>query len=301
MMWKNKLTLMLIPNSMGMLKQLKIPVALIYGSVLVVILLVFFSFFFSAEFFSDQVDQKELEGLRAENQQLIEKYEQMRWYLAEVESRYDDLVRKEVHLRSLFDLPEVEPQQRELGVGGPVPPAVASMSEAELAGFNTEVEVDRLLKLSEFELEKYSEVENSLVGLKERLSHTPSIWPTTGWLSRGYGMKYDPFTGYKQMHRGIDVANHRGSPIIAPADGRISSIGRNSEMGKTIVINHGYGFKTRFGHLSEIKVKRGQTVKRGEVIGLMGSTGYSTGPHLHYEVIRNGKFYNPMNYILNEK
>ncbi len=291
---------MLIPNAMGMLKQLRIPVALIYVSVTVVILLLFVSFFFSAEFFSDKVDQKELEILRGENQQLTEKYEQMRWYLAEVESRYDDLVRKEVHLRSLFDLPEVEPQQRELGVGGPAPSALVSMSEAELAAFTTGAEVDHLLKLSEFELEKYAEVETSLVELKGRLDHTPSIWPTTGWLSRGFGRKFDPFTGYKQMHRGLDIANHRGTPIIATADGRVTSTGRNSEMGKTIVINHGYGFKTRYGHLSEIKVKRNQTVKRGEIIGLMGSTGYSTGPHLHYEVIRNGKFYNPMKYILNE-
>ena len=114
-------------------------------------------------------------------------------------------------------------------------------------------------------------------------------------------MKNDPFTGYRQMHHGLDIANHRGTPIIATADGRVSSVGRNSGLGKIVAIDHGYGFRTRYAHLSEIKVKRGQRVKRGDVIGLMGSTGYSTGPHLHYEVIRNGKTVNPIKYILNQK
>jgi len=299
-MWKNKLTLMLIPNSMGMLKQLRVPLAIIYLSVAAVTLLLFLSFFFSAEFFSDKVDQKELARLRAENNQLTDKYERLRWSMAEVESRYDELVDKEVHLRSLFDLPAIEPQQRQLGIGGPVPPALGSMSEVETVAYVTEEEVNRLLKLSEFELQKYAEVENSLFELKDRLDHTPSIWPTTGWISRGFGMKYDPFTGYKQMHRGLDIANHRGTPIVTTADGRVVSIRRNSDMGKTIILDHGYGFQTRYAHLSKIEVKRGQTVKRGDVIGLMGSTGYSTGPHLHYEVIRNGQCLNPMKYILNE-
>jgi len=299
-MWKNKLTLMLIPGASGILKQLRIPLAAIYLVLAIIIVLVFSSFFFSAQFFTDKVANKELQQLRVENERLKEQYEQMRWYLAEVEDRYEKLVKKEIYLRSIFDLPEIEPQQRQLGIGGPPPPTMASMSETERAAVATEVEVDRLLKLSEFELEKYAEIETSLLSLKGRLDHTPSIWPTKGWISRGYGMKYDPFTGYKQMHRGLDIANHRGTPIVATADGRVASVGRNGGMGKTIVINHGFGFKTKYGHLSEIKVKRGQKVKRGDVIALMGSTGYSTGPHLHYEVIRNGRTLNPMKYILNE-
>ena len=299
-MWKNKLTLMLIPGATGILKQLRIPVAAIYLGIGVVVSLMFSSFFFSAQFFTDKVADKELQQLRAENLQLKDRYEQMRWYLAEVEDRYGQLVKKEIHLRSIFDLPEIEPQQRQLGIGGPVPPTVASMSETEVMAVSTEVEVDRLLKLSEFELEKYAEVETSLIDLKDRLDHTPSIWPTKGWLSSGYGMRLDPFTGYKEMHRGIDIANHRGTPIIATADGRVASIGKNSGLGKTVVLNHGYGFRTRYGHLHEIKVKRGQTVKRGDIIALMGSTGWATGPHLHYEVIRNGKTLNPIKYILNE-
>ncbi len=291
---------MLIPSATGIPRQLRVPAGVIYLIVSVAILLIFASFFFSAQFLTDKVTDKELQQLRTENLQLKDRYEEMRWHLAEVEDRYSELVKKEVYLRSIFDLPEIDPQQRQLGVGGPVPPAMASISETEKTAVVTEAEVDRLLKLSEFEIEKYAEVESTLVDVKDRLNHTPSIWPAKGWVSRGYGMKYDPFTGYKRMHRGLDIANHRGTPIIATADGRVTRVGTSGGLGKIIVLDHGYGFRTRYGHLSEIKVKRGQIVKRGEVIALMGSTGWSTGPHLHYEIIQNGKTYNPMKYILNE-
>lgn len=291
---------MLIPNSMGVLKQLSIPVALIYALVIAALGLLLANFFLSAQFFNNKVDQTELQQLRTENARLEERYEQLRWNLAEVEDRYQDLVEKEIKIRNLFDLPQINAEERQLGIGGPVSASLSELSETEMVAFETGAEVDRLLRLSRFELEKYSEIEGAIVKVKDRLDHTPSIWPSKGWISRGFGMKYDPFTGYKRMHRGLDIANYTGTPVITTADGKVKQVQTSSDMGKLILIDHGYGFRTRYGHLSEIKVRPGQRVKRGEVIGLMGSTGYSTGPHLHYEVIRNGKFLNPIRFILNE-
>jgi murein DD-endopeptidase MepM/ murein hydrolase activator NlpD len=297
---KKKLTFLFIPGSEGISKQLSISVALIYGVATAVAVLLIASFFLSAQFFSDRVNTSELQHLRTENAQLKDKFEQMRWNLAEVQDRYTDLVQKEIRIRTMFDLPEINTEERQLGVGGPIPKTMLHQSPTEKVATSTEMEVDRLLRLSRYELQKYGEVEDALKNVKDRLEHTPSIWPTQGWTSRGFGMKFDPFTGYKQMHRGIDVANRTGTPIIAPADGVVQETQHsNSGMGNCIIINHGYGFQTRYGHLSKIEVKRGQKVKRGDVIGLMGSTGYSTGPHLHYEVIRNGQFLNPVKYILN--
>jgi len=292
---------MFIPNSDGVSKQLSIPKAFLYIGASVAVILLFANLFLSAEFFDDKVNTAELERLRVENQELKENYEQLRWNLAEVEDRYTDLVQKEVMIRTIFDLPEINSEERQLGIGGPISPRFEKMSETEKVAMKTEVEIDRLLRLSKFEIEKYGEVEQELLDLKDRLEHTPSIWPSQGWMSRGYGMKFDPFTGYKQMHRGVDIANHTGTMVIATADGVIKTTQTSSGMGKFIVINHGYGFQTRYGHLSAIKVKPGQKVKRGDIIGLMGSTGYSTGPHLHYEIIRNGNFLDPQKYILNEQ
>lgn len=299
-MFKKKLTLIVIPDANGIFKQMKVPVASLYiaGGALLVLLVA--GLFFSSQFFNDQVAQKELDRLKVENQKLAAQFEQMRWNLSEVEARYGDLVEKEIVLRSAFDLPEIDVQERQLGVGGPKAITTGLTSTQESA-HRAEVDLDYLLRLSRYELEKYDEVHAALTDLKDRLRHTPSIWPCKGWYSRGYGMKYDPFTGYKRMHWGMDLANPRGTQIVAPAAGKVIKVGTQGGMGKTVVIDHGYGFKTLYGHLSKSNVKRGQRVERGEVIALMGSTGYSTGPHLHYEVSRNGKRINPRKYILNEK
>ncbi|MBD3403580.1 peptidoglycan DD-metalloendopeptidase family protein [candidate division GN15 bacterium] len=299
-MLKNRLTLLVIPDSQGESRQVSIRLWVIYASVALAALLLVASFYFAGQYVTDQVEEGELARLRAENDKLVEKYEKIRWDLAEADARYQDLVEKEIAIRTMFDLPEINTEERQLGVGGPGSPAIATMSESEKLAYHTEVEVDRLLRLSEFELEKYAEVEKELTSLKDRLEHTPSIWPAKGWFSRGYGMKYDPFTGYKRMHRGIDIANRNGTTVIAPAAGRVKSVGKAGGLGKMIVIDHGYGFVTRYGHLSQIKVQRGQRVERGDVIALMGNSGYSTGPHLHYEVWRNGQALNPRDYILNE-
>ncbi|MCB2231076.1 M23 family metallopeptidase [bacterium] len=299
-MLKNRLTFLVIPDTHGESKQVSIRWWVVYAAAATLALVVVASFFFAGQYVTGQVDQSELDRLRAENQQLAQKYEKIRWDLAETNSRYHDLVQKEIAIRTMFDLPEINTEERQLGIGGPGSPGLNRMSESEKLAYRTEVEVDRLLRLSEFEIEKYNEVEDELTSLQDRLAHTPSIWPTKGWLSRGYGMKFDPFTGYKQMHRGIDVANRTGTVIIAPANGVVKSVGKAGGLGKMIVIDHGYGFVTRYGHLSQIMVQRGDRVKRGDEIALMGNSGYSTGPHLHYEVWRNGKTLDPREYILND-
>lgn len=300
MTFKDKFTLILIPNSKGVSRQLTVPRLLVYGGMVAIVALLATSLYLSAEYFTDQVASAELDRLRSENADLAKKFEKMRWELTEVERRYTDLVKKEMAVRTLFDLPEIDPEERQLGIGGPTPPSVEEMTAAEHEAYVTEREVDRLLRLSAFELQNFAEVEQELVGLKDRLDHTPSIWPTRGWLSSGYGVRNDPFTGYRTMHHGLDIANHRGTPVVATADGKVINVRYNGSLGKMITIDHGYGFRTRYGHLQESKVKVGQRVQRGDVIAQMGSSGYSTGPHLHYEILRNGKSLNPSKYILND-
>jgi len=130
-----------------------------------------------------------------------------------------------------------------------------------------------------------------------KLVSMPSIWPTKGWLTSRYGPRVSPFTGRSQMHAGIDIAGREGTPIIAPAQGRVSYVGRKGPMGNTLILDHGFGVKTVYGHTHEILVKTGDTVERGQEIALMGTTGRSTGPHLHYVVEVNGKTRNPLDYI----
>ncbi len=136
---------------------------------------------------------------------------------------------------------------------------------------------------------------------KDKLAATPSIWPTQGYVSSGFGPRQSPFTGRRQQHTGIDIAASMGTPIIAPADGVITFSGRLAGYGRAVVITHGFGFKTFYGHNSENKVKKGDRVRRGQVIALVGSTGYSTGSHVHYEVLVKDNPLNPLDYIIDDK
>src|SRR5207247_2349305 len=123
---------------------------------------------------------------------------------------------------------------------------------------------------------------------------TPSIWRAHGWLSSTMGMRTDPFTGGTTYHSGLDIAGERGQPVYATAAGRVSFAGYAGEYGNLIVVDHGFGLETRYGHLLAYSVHVGDQVKRGAQLGQVGATGRATGYHLHYEVHANGKLLNPL-------
>ena len=153
---------------------------------------------------------------------------------------------------------------------------------------------------SEARLEEADQQE-LLAAMRERrqtLLHTPSIWPVEGWVSSRFGYRRSPFTGRRQFHKGLDISCPRGTPVYATANGTVTASGRQRGYGIYVAIDHGGGLGTRFGHLKKTVVKRGQVVKRGDIIAYSGNTGRSTGPHLHYEVRLNGLPVNPMRYIL---
>jgi murein DD-endopeptidase MepM/ murein hydrolase activator NlpD len=131
------------------------------------------------------------------------------------------------------------------------------------------------------------------------LASTPAIRPTEGWITSRFGKRASPFTGLGEFHKGLDLAASPGTPIAATADGVVTFAGRKGLMGRMIIIDHGHGIVTRYGHIQKELKKRGEAVKRGETIALIGSTGRSTGPHLHYEILLSGVPVNPEDYILN--
>jgi murein DD-endopeptidase MepM/ murein hydrolase activator NlpD len=131
-------------------------------------------------------------------------------------------------------------------------------------------------------------------GREKLAAATPSIWPAHGWLSASYGQRLDPFTGEPEYHPGLDISADKGQKVYATAAGRVESAGANGSYGNMVVLNHGFGLTTRYGHLHSFAVKTGDHVKRGDVIGYVGATGRATGYHLHYEVLANGEFLNPL-------
>ncbi len=156
---------------------------------------------------------------------------------------------------------------------------------------NLETEI-AVTSRSQAELSKFLREQKSI------LACTPSVRPTDGWFSSGFGYRISPFTNLREFHKGLDIATRIGTPVIAPADGLVVFAGREGNFGKMIAINHGYNLLTRYGHLNKFLVTKGQHVNRGQVIGEVGNTGRCTGPHLHYEVLLSGVPVNPLRYIL---
>lgn len=172
---------------------------------------------------------------------------------------------------------------------------VSSAHERQIMAMSREL--DQLRTESENELRMQQELVKFLQQRRSILQATPSIWPTRGLVTSGYGQRNSPWSGKMAHHRGLDIAAPIGTPVKAPADGVVTFSDYDGAYGRTIVITHGYGMTTRYAHLSASSVTVGQQVKRGELIGKVGNTGRSTGPHLHYEVHLSGVPTNPRNYL----
>jgi murein DD-endopeptidase MepM/ murein hydrolase activator NlpD len=207
-------------------------------------------------------------------------------------------------LRVITDIGPPEEKNQLLGMGGPEeinldnPLSLESRRPEEVL-HKMEQNVSRLQAEAAAQELSFQELTEVMKDHRSLWAATPSIWPVKGWLTSGFGNRISPFTGDIAMHNGIDIAAHRDTPIVSSAAGVVSYEGFDSGLGKVVKINHGYEMQTMYGHLSKTAVKIGQRVKRGDVIGYVGNTGLSTGPHLHYEVFVHDVPVNPMRYILN--
>ena len=188
----------------------------------------------------------------------------------------------------------------QVGVGGPEPDLSRMETAYPDSVFSAiDESIEQMLRQSELQVQSYSEVLSILEKEKEVRNSTPSVRPLKGgFLSSRFGRRMDPFIGEIVQHPGLDYRARTGSPVMSTANGVVSRAGRNGGFGLMIEVDHGNGFKTRFAHLSKILVSRGQKIERGEVIGLVGNTGHSTGSHLHYEVLFRKVHRDPLQYVI---
>lgn len=175
---------------------------------------------------------------------------------------------------------------------------VANLGVRDYASLS--IRIERGIRESQLREQGVISLYDTLVERQALLSSTPNIKPSSGWFTSKFGYRDDPFTGKPVMHAGLDLSGSPGTPVWAPADGVVSYVGYEAGYGKLVAIDHGYGVRTRYGHLSQMYVHLGQKVGRRDVIAAIGSTGRSSGPHLHYEVRVNGIPVDPINYILDE-
>ena len=256
-------------------------------------------------FFCDyiQVRKKgfELAQLRYETEEQRTKIHFFSSKIEDLEKQLARLKDFDKKIRIIANLEKGQETTSFVGMGGPSPSDVREKLRAERdeAGLVQQMrtDVERLKSEAMSREESLSELEKLLQNKREMLTHTPSIWPVHGWVTSGFGFRTDPFTGLAQMHEGLDISNREGTPVIASADGIVSATGKDFTYGNVVVISHGFGIISRYNHLSKILVGAGRKVKRGDIIAEVGTTGRSTGPHLHYEIRVNGIPINPRRYI----
>ncbi len=313
-----KLTIMIIPDGINATRQVRVPRALFK----VAMLLGLGAFGVGGFFFFDYMQLRALrtnyqtvanenDGLKGEARVLMQNLEEVKRSLRRVQ----DYTSKLGELTML----KVQKVSKKTGIGPltseeyaaatqmqPEAPPVSSASDYVPAGINMDNLVfrpvfDRLNSIGTDANNHAFELQHLLSTLSQQkalLSSIPTFSPVDGWITSGFGRRVSPFTGEKGVHQGIDIAAPVGTPILAPADGVVIFTGAKAGFGNFIMIAHGYGVVTRYGHNLQNMVQPGQKVTRGEQIGTVGMTGRTTGPHCHYEIVVNGKVENPQKFIL---
>lgn len=283
-------TIIFVPHARAKFRKLKVSHRLLFSLLSVVTSSLCLSTFFSVQYFTSLSQTHELSKLRHENKELQTANEQ---FSKSVESLRGQLRTVEDRTRKLAIYAGISSidDSAQGGVGGLRPPDLGDNPYRD--------DVDKMAFRSRRIESDLSVLEQKLVAQSQLLASTPSIAPVRGILTDGFGGRSDPFTGEPGTHNAIDISSAAGQAVRAPADGIVVKAEWANGYGNVIYISHGYGYSTRYGHLSAYAVKPGQHIKRGDIIAYVGSTGRSTGPHLHYEVRLNNNPVNPLEYILN--
>jgi len=251
--------------------------------------------------------KQELESKIADQtNQVITQQQQIKKFADEIntlKSKLVDLNNFEKKIRIIANIEKPTDHNSIFGVGGSAPEDLDSqipLKEKHNSLMREMHSQTRELNLASINQEKgFESLYKYLENQRNFLSSTPAIRPTKGWISSSFGYRTSPFTGLREFHKGLDIANRKGTPIIATANGVVTFIGRKALLGRIIKIDHGYGMVTMYGHLQKVLKKSGEAVKRGDIIAQMGNSGRCTGPHLHYGVSLNGIPVNPKKYIIN--
>ncbi len=265
---------------------------LVIGSVTMFVFFVFNAvgfWYYRSLYSSLQNDQFKVSEYEQEKKELIGKVATLEKNVAQVEDLAGELAGM------------VGTERVQLGKGiGPL--SRKSFDLTRQARTISEVELDPAIGRLE---EKTTNLQDKIKELyqiqKDRLIYvasTPSVWPVKGWVTSDFGVRRSPFSLSRDFHPGLDIAAQWGTPIIAAADGVVTYAGYRGGLGRTVIIDHGFGLTTRYGHTSRLLVHEGQKIRRGMKIALVGNTGHSTGPHLHYEVHVDGVPVDPMKYII---
>jgi len=277
--WSSQVDLILISSKKNKRVNVRLRIlVVVIAAAAFLSLLVLFVYNF-VHFASRKVDERRLAQIKQENRIVRQEISRIEKEFTRLNSLIDSLEAYDKKLRTYALLQPIDEDVRRMGIGGRPPEARDVSADVRSHVTALSETLDELLK-------------------RHLRNHTPSIAPVRGWFISGFGNRIDPFTGQVKMHEGLDIAAPLGTPIVAPADGTVRSVHRSTGFGLTLAIDHGYGYRTLYGHCQRVRVDVGTHVKRGDIIAYVGTSGKTTGPHLHYEVHVAQKPVNPISYIL---
>jgi murein DD-endopeptidase MepM/ murein hydrolase activator NlpD len=297
-------TVMLVPHGSGASRAVEVSQTVVktlvgIGSVVALLLLVL-----GGAALSRGVNVTRSRALERENRLLASEIQRLRDRLVGLRDTLNVFSEREQGLRLLAGLSPTDADVQQAGIGGPTGQwserdSLAAAGPNGSQALAARVDMDQLTRRANILVRSIGEAYDSLSSHQARYAATPSVMPTKGWLTSAFAReRVHPILHLARPHEGIDVSAPMGAEIEAPAAGVVTQVSWVEGYGNMLTVDHGYGLVTRYAHCSRILVVRGQRVKRGQKIALVGSTGLSTGPHLHYEVWVNGKPVNPMKYVL---
>lgn len=300
-------TVLVVPHGAGRSRSLHVSHTMlkIASGVGAAVLLTAVTLTFTA--IAKSVDLSRMDGLERQNALLAAELQQTRGIISQLGDTVSAIQRRDAQVRLLAGLDPTDPDVQRAGIGGPATRpsddeevlAEESLGREALA---EHADMSDLLRHANLLAADWDQVVDGLRNHTDLLARTPSIFPTSGHVSSPFAQaRLHPIFNIRMPHEGIDISAPMGTPIIAAAAGVVVEVGNESGYGNLITIDHGNGVVTRYGHCSRIVARVGQRVQRGDRIAYVGSTGISTGPHLHYEVIVNGKPVNPRKYILDDR
>lgn len=282
------------------IKKFKSKMLLVFTvSVLFFSSLLFLGFIFLSSIINPD---KSAASLELENQILKAKLVEVSEDYKDLNKELEKITSRDNELRLAVNLEPIDEETRLLGIGGSsIESDIDFLSDDEIDLRKALTFIDEVTRKIEFEKEQYKEVELKLNQNEKLFASIPAIRPTTGYFDfYSFGMRRHPILKVNRMHDGIDIITDRGTPVYAPGGGKIDFVGRKGGYGLAVEIDHGFGYRTLYAHLSKTEVKVGERIERGELIAKTGNSGLSSGPHLHYEVHHNGVKLDPVEFFFDD-
>jgi murein DD-endopeptidase MepM/ murein hydrolase activator NlpD len=281
-------TIILVPHTRAKFRKFQVSSRLLWVAVAVMGVLIASAALLGWSFLAAPIDDTQVARLRHENTELRhvnQSFEQNIRQLQGQLAAYEERTRKLAIVAGIEELDNGS----DAGIGGPA---------LELGRAGNGADLNRIQHRLQGLSQDLDRVEGSLAARFRWLSAMPTVTPTGGLFTSGFGVRRDPVNGRAAFHEGLDIAAPPGRPVHVTADGVVVLSAAHGDLGNAVIVSHGFGLTTRYGHLSATTVQAGQRVHRSDVVGYVGNTGHSTGYHLHYEVVKDGEPVNPLGYIL---